>query len=118
MPAAGTTQTIELESTNTSDNPEADFQTLTLSIWCARDSNCNAGDAANYSVTNLSGTFDDSDNQPSGSATWNMSVDGSAWYQTNTGELKLETSASDPGGVCSMAATLTGPDIDQHRPWQ
>ncbi len=99
----------ELESTDTADNPSTDYQTLTLSIWCARDSNCSAGDAANYSVTNLSGDFDDPDNQPSGSATWNMSVDGSNWYQTNSGNLKLEVSASDPAGVCSIGATLSGP---------
>ncbi len=99
----------ELESTDTADYPSADYQTLTLSIWCARDSNCSAGDAANYAVTNLSGYFDDPDYQPSGSATWNTSIDGSHWYQTNSGNLKLEVSANDPGGVCSIAATLSGP---------
>ena len=99
----------EVESTNTGENPGTDFQKLTLSIWCARDSNCGAGDAASYAVTNLSGTFDDSSNQPSGSASWNTSVDAAKWYQTNTGNLKLDASASDPAGVCSMAATLSGP---------
>ena len=60
-------------------------------------------------MTNLSGYFDDPDYQPSGSATWNTSIDGSHWYQTNSGNLKLEVSANDPGGVCSIAATLSGP---------
>ncbi len=118
----------EVESTDTAISPATDFQTLTLSIWCARDSNCSAGDAANYAVTNLSGTFDDSSNKPSGSASWNTSIDGAKWYQTNTGNLKLDVSASDPAGVCSMARhslwaghrqrSAGESEPDRHEPWQ
>jgi hypothetical protein len=99
----------EVESNNTAIDPQTSYQTLTLSIWCARDANCNGGDAANYSVTNLSALFDDSYNQPAGSLSWTQTIDGSKWYQTNTGNLNLEASASDPAGVCSMGATLSGP---------
>ena len=83
----------EVESTNTGIDPYSDYQTLTLSIWCARDANCSAGDAANYSVTNLSGHFDDSYGQPAGSASWSAAINGSDWYQTNSGSLGLSYSA-------------------------
>ncbi len=99
----------EVESSNTAIDPQTSYQTLTLSIWCARDANCSGGDAANYSVTNLSAQFDDSYNQPGGSLWWTQPIDGSKWYQTNTGNLNLAASASDPAGVCSMGATLSGP---------
>ncbi len=100
--------TAEAESTNTAVNPGTDFQALTLSIWCARDSNCSAGDAANYSVTNLSGQLDDTRNQPTGTAAWNLAIDSNAWYQTNNGTLSVNYSASDPAGVCSLDVTLSG----------
>jgi hypothetical protein len=99
----------EAESTNPGVDPQTTYQTLRLEIWCARDANCSSGDAANYSVTNLSGSFSDPNSAPSGSSSWNTSIDGSNWYQSNTGNLKLNVSASDPAGVCSMNADLNGP---------
>ena len=98
----------EVESTNTAVNPQTDYQTLTLSVWCARDSACNNDDSGAASATNLSGDFDDSYNQPSGAASWSGAGTSSAWYQTNTGALGVNYSASDPAGVCSLDVQLTG----------
>ncbi len=98
----------EVESSNPAVNPQTDYQSLTLSVWCARDAACNNDDSAAASVTNLSGNFDDSYDQPSGSAGWS-GVGGSAWEQTNSGNVALSASANDPAGVCSMQANLTGP---------
>lgn len=98
----------EAESTDPASNPQSDYQTLKLWIWCARDGDCSSGDAANYSVTNLSGNFQDSYSQPSASASWGASVNGSAWYQTQTGALGVNYSAHDPAGVCSLAVQLQG----------
>jgi hypothetical protein len=98
----------EAESTDPSSDPQSDYQTLKLWIWCARDGDCSSGDAANYSVTNLSGNFQDSYNQPSASASWNAPVDSGAWYQTQTGALGVDYSAHDPAGVCSLSVQLAG----------
>jgi hypothetical protein len=98
----------EVESNNPNVHPSSDYQTLTLVIWCARDANCADTDAAEYAVTNLSGHFDDSYNQPSGGIAWNGL--GGSWVQTNTGNVSLSASANDPGGVCSMRVDLSGPE--------
>lgn len=98
----------QVESSNTSINPSTTYQTLTLSIWCARDANCSSSDSAEYAVTNLSGDFNDNNNQPSGSVSWN-GLSGS-WVQTNTGNVSLSASANDPAGVCSMQLNLGGPE--------
>jgi hypothetical protein len=98
----------EFESPNPAVWPSSDYQTLTLSIWCARDANCANTDAAEYAVTNLSGDFSDTYNQPSGGVSWN-GLSGS-WVQTNTGNVSLSASANDPAGVCSMQLNLTGPE--------
>ena len=100
----------EVESTNPDVNPQTDYQTLTLSVWCARDAPCNDDDSGAASATNLSGNFDDSYNQPSGSVSWSAGINGSSWVQTNSGSVTLSTSASDPAGVCSMQASLSGPE--------
>jgi hypothetical protein len=99
----------EVESSNTGVNPSTSYQTLTLSIWCARDANCADTDAAEYAVTNLSGDFNDSYDSPSGSASWDTGTNGSSWYQTNAGTLGVNYSASDPAGVCSLDVQLNGP---------
>ena len=99
----------EVESTNPAINPQATYQTLTLSVWCARDASCNNDDSGDASVTNLSGNFDDAWDTPSGSASWNIGVSGSSWYQTDSGAMTLNTSATDPAGVCSMSASISGP---------
>ena len=101
---------VEAESTNPSVNPQTDYQTLTLSVWCARDSSCNNDDSGAASATNLSGNFDDSYNQPSGSVSWSGGINGSSWVQTNSGNVSLAASANDPAGVCSMQASLNGPE--------
>ncbi len=100
---------IEAESSNPAADPNSDYQTLALRIWCARDANCASTDSASYAVTNLSGHFDDSVSQPSGTAGWSPQITTGRWYQTNTGQVKLQVSANDPAGVCSMNAELTGP---------
>ncbi len=104
-----TSASSEMESTNTSQNPQSDFQVLKLEIWCASDTNCSNSDSASFAVTNLSGHFDDSLSRPSGTASWNTAVSGSSWYQTDDGGLALNVSADDPAGVCSMSASVSGP---------
>ena len=100
---------VEVESPDTSVNPQSPYQTLTLSIWCARDADCSGGDSANYSVTNLSGSFSDSQSQPAGSLSWNTPVSAGSWYQTQSGGLAVAYAASDPAGICSLELALQGP---------
>jgi hypothetical protein len=100
----------EVESTNPDINPQSTYQTLTLSVWCARNTTCNNDDSGAAAVDNLSGDFDDVWDTPSGSGAWNTSINGGSWYQTNSGAVGLNTSAVDPAGVCSMSATISGPE--------
>jgi hypothetical protein len=103
---AWTFDNSEIESLAPSVNPVSNYKTLTFSGWCARDSACD--DAAGAQVTNLSGWIVDPNDEPTGSASWAESVNGSDWYQTNSGGIGVNFSASDPAGVCSMHATLSG----------
>jgi hypothetical protein len=102
----------ELENSSPGTDPETGYQTLWLTVFC-QAATCNYDPdrewgTAGVSVTNLSGDFDDSYNQPAGGASWASSVSGSAWYQTNGGGVALNLSASDPGGVCALYGYLTG----------
>jgi hypothetical protein len=40
---------------------------------------------------------------------WSGGVNGSSWYQTNSGSLGVSYSAADPAGVCSLDVQLNGP---------
>jgi hypothetical protein len=101
----------EIENTSPGTNPESDYSTLWLTVFC-QAATChytgNAGIAGEATVTNLSAHFDDSYNQPSGGVSWN-GLSGS-WVQTNSGNVSLSASAADPDGVCSMQANLSGPE--------
>ncbi len=102
----------ELENTNPGINPEANYHTLWLTVFCQAatcnyDSSKESG-AGGASVSNLSGNFVDPNNQPAGSVSWGSAVQAGAWYQTNRGGLTLDLSASDPAGVCAMYADLSG----------
>ncbi|HUY59068.1 MAG TPA: hypothetical protein VMV16_05115, partial [Solirubrobacteraceae bacterium] len=100
----------EIESNNPQLNPTSDYQTLTLSIWCARDNSCSEDDSAGAAVTNLSGFIEDPNSHPSGGASWTSSVNGGSWYQTDTAGPSLSVSASDPAGVCAIGVQWNGPD--------
>jgi hypothetical protein len=98
-------------NTNVSDFPGSDYSTLWLTVFCQAGTCKYAGNATNAayaSVTNLSGNFNDSYNQPSGGISWD-GLSGS-WVQTNSGNVSLSASATDPDGVCSMQANLSGPE--------
>lgn len=104
---------VELENTNPAVNPQVGYQTLWLTVFCQAAS-CpydqgRQWGAGGATVTNLSGSFSDSYNQPSGGAAWASGVQGGYWYQTNTGGVALDLSAGDPAGVCALYGYLTGP---------
>jgi hypothetical protein len=103
----------EIENTSPGTNPESDYSTLWLTVFCQAGT-CkytgNSPTAAYASVTNLSARFDDSYSQPSGGVSWSSGINGSSWVQTNSGNVTLSASASDPDGVCSMQASLSGPE--------
>jgi len=102
----------ELENTDPSSNPETTYHTLWLTVFCQAGT-CNYDPDRQWgtggaSVANLSGSFLDPDNQPSGSAAWGAVVNSGSWYQSNGGGLSLNLSASDPAGVCALYAGLSG----------
>jgi hypothetical protein len=102
----------ELENTNPGNNPETTYHTLWLTVFCQAGT-CNYDPEREWgtggaSVTNLSGSFLDPGNQPSGSAAWGAVVNSGSWYQSNGGGLSLNLSASDPAGVCALYAGLSG----------
>lgn len=102
----------EIENSSPGTNPESDYSTLWLTVFCQAGTCKYSGDsptAAYASVTNLSAHFDDSYDEPSGAVSWN-GINGGSWVQTNTGAVSLSASASDPDGVCSMQANLSGPE--------
>ena len=41
---------------------------------------------------------------------WSGGINGTFWVQTNSGNVSLSASANDPAGVCSMQASLSGPE--------
>ncbi|MGH2861500.1 MAG: hypothetical protein ACRDLT_08330, partial [Solirubrobacteraceae bacterium] len=95
------------------DSPTIDPQTgwtnLYLDLFC-QSGTCSSATvpAAEAQVTNLSGLLFDSQDQPSGVASW--SGDSGTWVQTNSGSVSLNGSATDPAGVCAMNASITGPE--------
>ena len=102
----------EIENSSPGTNPQTGYQTLWLTVFCQAGT-CNYDPSKQWgvggvSVTNLSGDFNDTYEQPSGSVSWG-GTGGGSWVQTNTGNVSLNASADDPAGVCSMQATLTGP---------
>ncbi len=102
----------EIDNTSPSTNPQSEYQTLWLSVFC-QSATCPYDDqrewgAAGAAVTNLSATVDDPNNQPSGNAYWTAN-NGSSWYQTDSNSPTLNVNASDPAGVCAIGAWLTGP---------
>lgn len=102
----------ELENANPGTDPYTGYQTLWLTVFC-QAATCNYDSArqlgtAGVSVTNLSGDFIDSSNQPSGGAAWASTVSGGSWYQTDSGGIALNLSATDPAGVCALYGYLTG----------
>ncbi len=119
----------EVESTNTAVNPQTDYQTLTLSVWCARDSACNNDDSGAASATNLSGTSTTattSRRAPRRGAERETAAPG---IRPTAGALGVNYSASDPAGVCSLDVQLTGtstinsgllgqPEPRCHQRWQ
>ena len=100
----------EIDSNNPQVDPASEYQKLTLSVWCARDTSCSEDDSAGAAVTNLSGYVDDPNNHPSGGASWTTSVNAGSWYQTDTAGPALSVSASDPAGVCAMGVQWDGPN--------
>ncbi|MDE3131754.1 MAG: hypothetical protein KGL16_11430 [Acidobacteriota bacterium] len=102
----------EIENTNPDINPQTGYHTLWLTVFCQAATcsydSTNEWGHAGASVANLSGSFSDPNNQPTGGASWGSAVRGGAWYQTDGGSLTLDLSASDPAGVCAMSASLTG----------
>jgi hypothetical protein len=99
----------EIDSNNPQVDPASEYRTLTLSVWCARDSSCSEDDSAGGAVTNLSGYIDDPNSHPSGEASWTTSVNAGSWYQTDTSGPALSVSASDPAGVCAIGVKWSGP---------
>ncbi len=99
----------EVESTSPGTDPESPYQTLTLSIWCARDAACDETDTASTDVTNLSGQITDPYDQPSGGGSWSTPINPDDWYQTDSNAPVFSASASDPGGVCAMGVYFNGP---------
>jgi hypothetical protein len=102
----------EIENTSPYTNPETTYHTLWLTVFCQAGT-CNYdGDrewgTGGVSVTNLSGYFLDPNGEPSGSASWGVTVNSGSWYQSNGGGLSLNLSASDPAGVCALYAGLSG----------
>jgi hypothetical protein len=102
----------EIENTSPGTNPQTAYSTLWLTVFCqAGTCNYDPGrewGTAGVSVTNLSGSFADSADQPTGSGVWAASVNRAAWYETDNGGVTLNLAASDPAGVCAMSASLTG----------
>ena len=102
----------EIENTSPATNPQSEYSTLWLTVFCQSgscpyDSGREWG-SAGATVTNLSATVDDPNNQPSASAYWTAN-NGSSWYQTDSNAPTINVDASDPAGVCATGVWLTGP---------
>jgi hypothetical protein len=102
----------EIDNTSPGTNPQSEYHTLWLTAFCQAatceyDSSRELG-AGGASVTNLSASVDDPNNQPGGSAYWTVN-NGSSWYQTDSSSPTINVNAADPAGVCAIGAWLTGP---------
>ena len=100
----------EIYNTSPGVNPQINYGTLWLSVYCQAATCTYAGNspiAAEATVTNLSGNFNDPWNTPAGGISWNGLA--GSWVQTNTGSVSVSASASDPAGVCDMYAAINGP---------
>jgi hypothetical protein len=102
----------EIDNTAPGTNPQAEYHTLWLTAFCQAGTcnydSTNEWGSGSGSVTNLSATVDDPNNQPGGSAYWTVN-NGSSWYQTDSSSPAINVNAADPAGVCAIGAWLTGP---------